>query len=107
MATRGARVRVRVAPGADRLVGLALQKVVIELCNDVQAGARRIVPWLSGDLHDSIEVEVEEAPGGAMVGRVGSNLPYALAVEYGRPDVPAYPKQPYLGPALYQVRGRK
>lgn len=100
------RMVVRVAPGADKPVGLALQKLLFEIGGDVQKAARRVVPWLSGDLHDSIEVEVEEGAGGAMTCRVGSNLEYALAVEYGRPDLPAYPVQPYLGPALYQIRGR-
>jgi hypothetical protein len=33
-------------------------------------------------------------------GYVGSGLEYAGAVEYGRKDMPNYPRQPYLRPAI-------
>lgn len=104
MARQG--IRVTVAPGSDGPIGEALRELLLELGGDIQDSARRVVPWLSGDLHDDIDYEVEEIGGGAMQCRVGSNLDYALTVEYGDPSRPGYPVQPYLGPALYQVRGR-
>jgi hypothetical protein len=41
-----------------------------------------------------------EKPSEDHTGYVGSHLKYAGAVEYGRSDVPGYPRQPYLRPAI-------
>jgi hypothetical protein len=41
-------------------------------------------------------------------GYVGSNLEYAGPVEYGRRDMPKYPRQPYLRPAIdYSKKARE
>lgn len=37
-------------------------------------------------------------------GTVGSNLDYAAAQEFGRPDLPKYSYQPALNPAFLKVR---
>ena len=41
-----------------------------------------------------------EKPNDDKTGYVGSHLEYAGAVEYGRSDMPGYPRQPYLRPAI-------
>ena len=43
---------------------------------------------------------------GENVGAIGSSAEYAAAVEFGRPDMPNYPAQPYLRPALDIVRSK-
>ncbi|MFA5165413.1 MAG: hypothetical protein WC481_07615 [Candidatus Omnitrophota bacterium] len=49
-----------------------------------------------------------EPPAEEKTGYVGSNLEYAGAVEYGRRDMPNYPRQPYLRPAIdYSKRARE
>jgi len=41
-------------------------------------------------------------------GVIGSALEYAAAVEFGRPDdMPNYPMQPYLRPAIYQTKAKR
>ena len=42
----------------------------------------------------------------AYEGAIGSAAEYAAAVEFGRPDIPAYPAQPYLRPALDIFRAK-
>jgi hypothetical protein len=39
-------------------------------------------------------------PKDSLTGYVGSGLEYAGAVEYGRSDMPSYPRQPYFRPAI-------
>ena len=39
-------------------------------------------------------------------GAIGSAAVYAAAVEFGRPDMPNYPAQPYLRPALDWYRAK-
>jgi hypothetical protein len=48
-----------------------------------------------------------DIPKDADTGHVGSSVEYAAAVEYGRPDLPNYPMQPYLRPAVYQTTGKR
>lgn len=82
----------------------------------VKGGALRLVPI--GDspdgehLYQSIDNEAEVVEPGLVVGRVSSGDPdvgrtmdYAEVVENGREDMPNYPAQPYLKPALYQYQG--
>lgn len=101
-----AHVRVEAAPGAEGHIGDALEEFLLELGLDIQGHAERIVPVDTFALQESLDTEVERTAPGAAAVRVGSNLDYALTVEKGRRDMPNYPVQPYLAPALYQVRGR-
>jgi phage gpG-like protein len=39
-------------------------------------------------------------------GVIGTAAEYGAAVEFGRPDIPAYPAQPYLRPALDWFRAK-
>lgn len=48
----------------------------------VERSAKKVVPVDTGHLRRSITHEVKAAPGG-VVGKVGSNVPYAKAVEFG------------------------
>jgi hypothetical protein len=41
-----------------------------------------------------------ETPNDPETGYVGSHLEYAGPVEYGRKDMPNYPRQPYMRPAI-------
>lgn len=100
-----ANFRFSIDPDAEAATGAALLDFLKEIDEDIAVTARRLVPVLSGDLMRSIEHE-EELDGAVAVGRVGSNLDYALAVEKGIEGRPGYPIQPYLAPAIYQVRGR-
>ena len=54
-----------------------------------------------GSSGDGLEVQPGES-----VGVIGSSAEYAAAVEFGRPDMPKYPAQPYLRPALDEVRAQ-
>jgi HK97 gp10 family phage protein len=59
----------------------------------VLAGAEARVPVDTGALRDSLHTE-EDPSGGTLV---GTDIPYAVFVEYGTSDTPA---QPFLRPAL-------
>ena len=67
----------------------------------VQNDAKVRAPKLTGNLARSIHME-EDKDGVA----IGTDVVYAAAVEYGRPDMKNYPIQPYLRPALDQNVGR-
>jgi len=111
--------RVEMTDGWEERLQAPLGDVVWKLCLDVKADAQMICPVDSGDLKMSIDSEVR-----GTVGRVGSNLDYAAAVEMGfhgieqvceyvRKDgvrVRAHerhanqPSEPYLKPSLYTRR---
>lgn len=81
--------------------------------------AKELVPVDKGQLKNSIMWKTTESDGGFneggdkpapnsaelgnppdKTGYVGSGLEYAGPVEYGRKDMPNYPRQPYLRPAI-------
>jgi HK97 gp10 family phage protein len=63
-------------------------------------GAKELVPVLSGDLQRSIHYEVTATHDNAE-GRVGSNLDYAMAAEYGLEKYGINRKpSPYMRPAI-------
>lgn len=71
------------------------------LAEEMQAEALRLVAIDTGDLQRSITIVRPEKPFSLYA--IESNLPYALAQEYGRPDLPRYRYTPYMGPAFRKV----
>jgi hypothetical protein len=98
-----------------------LDDLILGECIIIEGFAKELVPVDKGQLKNSIMTALaykdhgfnqgggpERAPDDAQLvppdddkeGFVGSGLVYAGPVEYGRQDMPAYPKQPYLRPAV-------
>ena len=82
-----ARMAARYA-GAGPIVLDELRKSMDRSVLAVEASAKRVVPVKTGNLRRSITHEVR-ATGGGMVGKVGTNVPYAERVEKGRGPVVA------------------
>lgn len=98
----------------------AIEKLIVGECIILTGFAKEITPIDTGELKSSIMWATERRDGGLNeggdtatsafnyidkptdknVGYVGSHLEYAGAVEYGRKDMPQYPAQPYLRPAI-------
>lgn len=89
----------------------------------IEGQAAHIVPVKSGNLRDSLSwaTNKQQASEGASflgvsqeiqqptkdyVGVLGTTAEYGGAVEFGRPDMPNYPAQPYLRPALDWFRAK-
>jgi hypothetical protein len=85
----------------------------------MEGQAALLAPVDQGNLRNSItiktdsnEEQVGSSPDGlkykptAYEGVIGSAAEYAAAVEFGRPDMPNYPAQPYLRPALDWFRAK-
>lgn len=98
----GAALRKRFSRGAfARPARRAVRKCLEMIADD----ARSLAPVRSGDLRDSIEVEID--PGGTsgrvVAGRDGWPQDYAISEEYGSVDQAA---QPFLRPAVDHNRDR-
>ena len=97
----------------------SIENLVSGDCVILSGFAKELVPVDQGQLKNSIMWKTEQAegdfnkggdkpaPDSAKLsdppkdsGYVGSGLVYAGPVEYGRKDMPNYPRQPYLRPAL-------
>lgn len=65
--------------------------------------AVQLSPELTGANKNSGHVE-PDAPNGSASYKVVFNQPYSAAIEYGRSDEPNYPAQPYLGPAIKEIK---
>lgn len=78
----------------------AMEREVRSTLHDMVDEARDLVPYLSGELHDSLTYEVDT---GALDGRAGTNSPYSRAIEFG---YRGSPPQPYLHPAAKKARRR-
>jgi hypothetical protein len=63
----------------DRLDGSELEDVIEGILEEVKFASQEIVPYDTGELHDSAFVEVERADGG-IIGRVGYRAEHALRV---------------------------
>lgn len=89
----------------------------------IEGQAALLVPVDTGQLRDSLSFATDKNRGsegasflGASkeitpptednVGVLGTTLEYGAAVEFGRPDMPNYPAQPYLRPALDWFRSK-
>jgi hypothetical protein len=103
-----------------------VRKMLAGTCVIVHGQAVLDAPVLTGHLRNSIswklsstngglnsqpgekanESETVSAPGDSNTAHIGTNLEYAAAVEYGRPDMPNYPMQPYMRIAVYQTKDK-
>jgi hypothetical protein len=104
------------------------EKLVVGECVILTGFAKELVPVDTGELKSSVMWATQKDDGGLNegggkqtsafnyldkpleehTGHVGSHLEYAGPVEYGRKDMPNYPRQPYLRPAIdYSVRQRE
>jgi HK97 gp10 family phage protein len=86
-------------PAARRHVDAALARRLDRIGEVAVTIARRLVPYDSGDLHDSIDHVVAGTPRGPVL-ILYAGMPYARFVEFGTSKMAA---QPYLRPALHQV----
>lgn len=97
-----------------------VEKLVKGECVILTGFAKELVPVDTGQLKSSIMWATSDDKGGLNegggeqtsafnyleppsekeTGYVGSHLEYAGPVEYGRKDMPNYPRQPYLRPAI-------
>lgn len=99
---RGIRVTLR--SGSEERIQELAGETIGELADRVANTARRLVPFRSGDLYDSIAVEESEDSEGpcAYVYAGGTDeVDYEGHVENGTSRQAA---QPYMLPALYQTR---
>lgn len=71
-------------------------EMIRRVASEVLADARRFVPVDTGELRDSLDMEVIGTSA-----RVGTNNDYAVYVEKGTSKMKA---QPYLRPAAYKKR---
>lgn len=103
-----------------------MEKAIWQAILAIRGQAVALAPTDTGALRNSVMVATEkreygfnraqgeaapdsakiEKPTEDMVGYVGTGMEYGAAVEYGRPDMPNYPAQPYLRPAAAYYRGR-
>lgn len=60
---------------------------------------RMLVPVDTGNLKLSINTQIQNSSALEVVSHTGPNTVYAAAVEFGRPDLPNYPIQPYVRPS--------
>lgn len=98
-----------------------IEPVIWKTLLAMEAQAAHLVPVKSGQLRDSLSfatsknrgmhgagflgaIQEIEQPSSDYQGALGSTLEYARAVEQGRDDMPNYPAQPYLRPALDWIR---
>lgn len=89
-----------------------VENLIIGECVILSGFAKEIVQIDTGQLKNSIMWATAKSegnhqggdkmtpPGEDAIGYVGSGLEYAGPVEYGRKDMPNYPRQPYLRPAI-------
>ena len=101
-----------------------MEKAIYKVLMQLHAQAILLVPVDSGQLRNSLSYGTKkrnagfnkeagdkandsarvEYPDSDYVGVMGTNIEYAAAVEFGRPDMPAYPMQPYMRPAAAIVK---
>ncbi len=83
-----------------REVGLKAFQGMERACLLVENDAKRFSPVDTGRLRASLTHEIERSKN-EVVGRVGTDVEYAVYVEYGTSNMSA---QPYLRPALEKNR---
>ena len=60
---------------------------------------RTLVKVVTGNLQGSINIQTQSSSALEVVSHIGPNTPYAAAIEFGRPDIPNFPIQPYVRPS--------
>jgi hypothetical protein len=100
----------------DSAITVGTPKAIWRVLQAIRTQALYLVPVDNGDLKKSITAVYQtqksgdgwflNAPISKNEGIVGSNLEYAAAVEYGRPDMPNYPAQPYLRPSAELIKAK-
>lgn len=113
---------------ADMLGLKQLEPAVFKAALAIEAQASLLAPVDQGALRNSISIATElreagfndeagdKAPDNAKISApdlgdgstayVGTGIEYGAAVEFGRPDLPNYPAQPYLRPAAMIVKAK-
>lgn len=90
---------------ADGVPG-AIDRGTFRAATYIKDLAVELAPEESGDLKASGHLEPAAANGGGEY-KVVFGMPYSATVEFGRSDMPQYPAQPYLGPAVKEIKVRK
>lgn len=103
----------------DYLSPEVIEPMIWESLVAIEGQAATLVPIDKGNLRNSITIATarrrkQEGPSddgleidlGENVGVIGSAAEYAAAVEFGRPDMPNYPAQPYLRPSVDIFRAK-
>ncbi len=86
--------------------GRVLKTAITAAALIVQNDAKRIAPYVTGNLRRSIHIEVEQPSRFVANGFIGTNLDYARRVEYGFAGADVLgriynqPAKPYLRPAM-------
>lgn len=103
---------------SDLLKPEVLEPMIWKSLLAIEGQAAHLAPVNDGNLRNSITIATNSRqeqvgtvsvdiksvpitpPSEDYTGVVGSGVEYAAAVEFGRPDMPNYPAQPFLRPAL-------
>jgi len=108
---------------SDLLSPEVLEPTIWKSLLAIEGQAAKLVPVDKGQLRDSLSFATNknrgsegasflggtdeiEQPSVDYVGVLGTTVVYAQAVEFGRDDMPNYPAQPYLRPALDWFRSK-
>lgn len=78
----------------------AVARIIFEEAQNAASIARQLAPVLTGNLRDSIAIEIPKS-GNMLSVRVVASAPYAAFVELGTVNTEP---QPFLGPAMQAVR---
>ena len=85
--------------GKAALTGSDLLKIEKPGALTILNTQRMLVPVDKGTLKLSINTQVQSSNSRETISHTGPNTVYAAAVEFGRPDLPNYPIQPYVRPS--------
>jgi hypothetical protein len=91
---------LRRALGAAALTADDLQQIESAGQYVLINGMRARVAVASGATRASIMPHIVEHTDTRIVDEVGPETVYAPAIEYGRPDMPGYPEQPFIRPTV-------
>lgn len=93
-------INIKIKESGVKEIQKLAQNHLIEQALEVEATAKELVPVRTGALRDSIQVFPTSDPN---IQYIGSDLPYALAIELGTVKMPP---QPYLRTALSRLGGK-
>ncbi len=87
-------------------VGPAIDRGVHRGATYIKDLAVQLAPEKTGALKASGHVE-PASPDGSGTAKVIFDVEYAATVEYGRSDLPEYPAQPFVAPAVKTIKVKK